>query len=390
MSDHQIQEDQEERVGDRPGGTLKRAIVLIPGMKHEERNFRRQVLTDNLAAVVQHRRLTPGPEVEIDGEVGQSMIAAVLRGGAPGTSQGPDRIDVFEAHWADMNPAAQQAGPWKKIFGGFALLLYWLLNPKAWRAFHISPMISVGLGFGALLLVLWYISLLLIVAQALSQAGLPETLKDIEIAKQLFEGFIALAARIGDWKLWLVTAALLSFIRVDEVVAIARFTKDYFENRVIEGDEDKRRVGLKDRLRERAIATLERVLAADYDEVIVAAHSFGTVIAVDALREWPHDDDFKRLKLITLGSPLAVLRFRSPWLSDELNGLLSEQRLTRWSDYHAKTDWLCAAVPGQARYFSGHSHALAFEAPLRQRLFGQTHLMYYRDQRILTELAGPL
>jgi hypothetical protein len=65
-----------------------------------------------------------------------------------------------------------------------------------------------------------------------------------------------------------------------------------------------------------------------------------------------------------------------------------EGRITRWADYYAPTDWLCAAVPGHEGVFKqNQSLELAFEAPLRQRLTGQTHLLYFRDPRVLTELA---
>ena len=153
--------------------------------------------------------------------------------------------------------------------------------------------------------------------------------------------------------------------------------------------EDKRDVGLRDRMRERILATLERVLDAGYDEVVVVSHSFGTVIAVDALREWPDGTELARLRLVTLGSPLAVLRCRSEWVRRELDGLLESGRLPRWTDYFATTDWMCKEVPGHRAAYDGQTHRLDFEAPWAQRLTGQTHMLYYRDQTVLTDLAAP-
>ncbi len=367
---------------------VKRAIVLVPGMVREERNFRRQVLIDNLIAVVQRRRLVPVGPVEIVGETGQRIEVQAPRDNGE-EDRWPNVIDVFEAYWTDLVPDPSTLSPWRKLWNGFDLLVYWLLDWRAWRAFTISPTMSIGLFFGALLLVLWYASIVLIAAQALSKTGLPPELDKIPEVKAVFDGLILLAGSIGDWKLWMLTAALLSVINVDELVGIARATKQYMENSVPEAGDDTRQVGLRDRMRERIVATLERVLAKDYDEVVVVAHSFGTVIAADALREWPGESELSRLRLITLGSPLAVLRCRSDWMKRELDGLLAPPRLSRWTDYYSDTDWICAAVPGHDKAYAAHAHHLKFEAPLLQRLTGRTHLLYYREQRVLTELAGP-
>ena len=366
-----------------------RAIVLIPGWRREEKGFRRNVLTDNLAAVVQTRRLVPAPEAAIAGESGQSLAALPLRhdDSQHQSDSSPDRIDIFEAFWADMIPSVGESGPWKKLINGLDLLIYWMCNRNIWGALRISPAISLGLIAGGLLMVLWYVSIVLIVVEAIAQTGLPKDLQNIQLAKDIFSAIKSIADHVYGLEIWAVTAAFLAFIKADEVVGLSRFIQEYFENRIISADEDTRQVGLKDRLRERIIATLERVMAGPYDDVIIVAHSFGTVIAVDALREWPHDADFNRLKLVTLGSPLAVMSHRSPWLKGELDALLAEGRLKSWDDYHSGTDWLCSPVPGHANTFSGHSHALDFEAPFRERITGRTHLLYYRDQTVLTALA---
>jgi pimeloyl-ACP methyl ester carboxylesterase len=132
------------------------------------------------------------------------------------------------------------------------------------------------------------------------------------------------------------------------------------------------------------------VLETGYDEVFVVAHSFGSVLAIDLLADWPHRDDFARLRLVTLGSPIAVLGHRSRWLDAERRQLLQRPELDVWLDFHAPTDWLCTAVPGHADRYRELSREIDFEAPLRQMLTGQTHLLYYRSSEVLEALAAPL
>jgi hypothetical protein len=306
-------------------GPRRRAIVLIPGVRREERFFRRDTLVSNLETVESYP-LRRGEAVEVAGDVGVRLTARPLR--AASAPQGPD-LDVFEAHWADMVPEQAELGPWQKLGSGLDMLAYWLLSWRTWRALAVSRYITLGLMAGGLLLVLWYVALVLVVADAV--------------------------------------------------------TKDYLENRP-----DETEVGLRDRMRNRVRTTLENVLEAGYDEVVLVAHSFGSVIAIDLLADWPHRDDFARLRLVTLGSPIAVLGYRSRWLDAERRQLLQRPELDTWLDFHAPTDWLCTSVPGHADRYRAMSRELDLEAPLRQMLTGQTHMLYYRSSEVLETLAAPL
>ena len=370
--------------------TTKRAIILIPGIERKERGFRGRMLTDNMSTVVQDRSLEIIANVKIDGEVGWSLSARPLRGETADTSNGPDRIDIFEASWSDMMPDISTLSPWSKLWRGLDLLVYWIFirsfSRKAWSEFLKRPMIGVGLAVGGLILVCWYVSIVLVVTQTLE---LPSDLGQIPRIEELFNELKGSIDFIRNWWYWLIVAAILRAIPIDEIVSSALTIKDYLENRILDSGEDKRQVGFKDRLRQRIAGTIERVMAADYDEVVVVAHSFGSVLAIDALREWPHESDFDRLKLVTLGSPLIVLYTRSSWLRRELQEILAERRVKRWTDYYSSTDWLCAAVPGHDKAFdNGQSKHLNFQAPWLKRLTGDTHLLYFRNQSVLTELAG--
>jgi hypothetical protein len=363
-------------------GPHRRAIVLIPGVRREERFFRRDTLMSNLETVETYP-LRRGEAVEVAGEVGIRLTARPLR--AASAPHGPD-LDVFEAHWADMVPEQAELGPWQKLGSGLDMLAYWLLSWRTWRALTESRYITIGLMAGGLLLVLWYVALALVVADAVTKdVTLAAGVRDIPVLGDALQMFLVAADMVGHWYWWALIAFVLSIVPVDGLVQLARFAKDYLENRP-----DETEVGLRDRTRNRVRTTLENVLEAGYDEVLLVAHSFGSVLAIDLLADWPHRDDFARLRLVTLGSPIAVLGHRSRWLDAERRQLLQRPELDVWLDFHAPTDWLCTAVPGHADRYRELSREIDFEAPLRQMLTGQTHLLYYRSSEVLEALAAPL
>lgn len=374
----------------------RRAIMLIPGMQREERFHRRDILIANLETVERHP-LRRGEEVSAGGETGRRLIPAALRGapgaGEEGASDLPfDSLDVFEAYWADMIPEQAELPPWQKLMKGLELVGYWVFSLGSWRAVASSlrggsAMIAIGLIMGGLTLTAWYLMLAVLVGQTVAPGGaVPDELNGIPVVSDLVSLFGEVTGWLAANAWWAVLPFLLTMLQVDALVLLARFTKDYFENRV-----DESGVGLRDRLRRRVSTTLEAVLEAGYDEVVVVAHSFGTVIATDILAGWPHEADLKRLSLISLGSPITVLRHRSAWLESERRQVLNPQRLATWVDYFSPSDWLCGAVTGHRDSYGGDlSRKLEFEAPWPQKITGQTHLLYYRDPRVLEQLAASL
>lgn len=357
----------------------KRAIILIPGLQKVERFDRRDVLLANLQ-LIESRPLEPGPDVAIDGETGKRLVPSPLRG-ADGT--GP-AIDVFEAYWADMAVATGELSPWARLWSGFDLLLYWVFSPRTWRAFGRSATIALGLMAGGALLILWYVSLAILVAAALrADPAQTRAITDIPLLQALLDGFFAATGWIEATAPWAIVTLALAAFKADELAAMARFSQDYLENR-----RNADGTGLRDRVRRRVAATLERVLEEPYREIVVVGHSFGSVIAIDILAGWPHPQDWERLRLVTLGSPAAVLECRSPWLKSECERLLG-RRPEVWIDCYSPSDWLCTAVTGHADVYPAQSHELVFEGPLLDRLTGRTHLYYYHDARVLEMLASP-
>lgn len=287
------------------GHGRRRALILIPGMMREPRFNRRDVLVGNLETV-ERQPLARDGDVTVGGESGERLTPKPLRQDAS-THQPPPlaSIDVFEAYWADMIPEQGEQPPWTKLRQGLDLVGYWVFSPRSWRAVghamrNGSLLIALGLIMGGLTLVAWYLLLAVLVGQTVAPGGaVPQDLAAIPLVSDLVRLFGEITGWSAAHAWWAVLPFLLTMLQADALVLLARFTRDYFENRA-----DESGTGLRDRLRQRVAGTLEAVLQEDYDEVVIVAHSFGTVIATDILADWPHDADLQRLSLLSLGSPI--------------------------------------------------------------------------------------
>jgi len=129
---------------------------------------------------------------------------------------------------------------------------------------------------------------------------------------------------------------------------------------------------------------------AGYDEVIVLGYSFGSVIALDVLADHPDEAGLGKTRLVTWGSPAAVLTYRSAWLTSQCKMLLRRRALHSWDDYHAPYDWLCAAAPGHAKAEIGRSVSLHLDAYWLQGMTGKPHARYFQTQEALEDLLAPI
>jgi hypothetical protein len=348
-----------------------RAIVLVPGFERAERFDRRDALARGLCAQEQ-QPMQPGAEVSIDGEVGVKLHAA----------SGPGReLHVFEAYWADMFADVAAPSPWARLVQGLGLIAYWM-HVRMLRALRVSRYMTLGLVGGGLVLVLWYVSTFVLAAQAI--AADPSLTPD-GLPKSLSSAVVWLGNRIGGWRLWATVTLLLPLLRADDVARLAAFARRYLQNWANDGDP-----GLRDRVRQRVAATLDHILAAGYGEVVVVAHSFGTVVANDIFADRQASPAGRRIMLVTWGSPAAVMQHRSAWLRDEVQRLGIARGLARWDDVYSSSDWLCAAHPARAgSKLPGALRKIDFDAPFVQRVTGRTHVAYYAHPAALAPLLEP-
>lgn len=327
----------------------RRAIVFIPGLKRVERNVRRRELVENLLVneLVPLRRSgdDDSAEIKIPGAAGVRLRATDMR--ANGKTPAFETLDVFEAYWVDQLPADAEQKPFVRVTRGLSLLAYWLISP-IWGAFSRSTwQITAGLLFGGVALVVWYISILVAAVGIWVDKPPAEV---TTIAPGLWASLTAAAAMLASWKLWALVALLIPITPVMLVVDEAQAVKTLLTNAANDSG-----VGRRSWARKAVGDVLYAVMGQDadtgtpvYDEVIVVAHSMGTILLIDLLADWPHTDDFPRLRVITLGSPESVLAVRSEWLRVETARVLAKKPVQSWIDISSPSDYLGAPIDGHA------------------------------------------
>jgi hypothetical protein len=331
----------------------RRAVVFIPGLKRVERNVRRNELVENLLVneqvPVRRSGEADSAEINIPGASGIRLRGTGLRANGRAPSFGT--LDVFEAYWVDQLPVDAEQKPFVRVTRGLSLLAYWLISPL-WSAFSTATwQITAGLLFGGVALVVWYLSILITVA------GLWVDKPSVELAtaaNAVAPGLLAwlkgAATSLATWNVWPLIAFLIPITPVMVVVDHAQAVKTLLTNAV-----DASGVGRRSWARKAVGDVLSAAAGQDvaagepaYDEVIVIAHSFGSILLIDLLADWPHTDDFQRLKVITLGSPQSVLAVRSDWLRAETEKVLAAKPVRSWVDVSSANDYLSAPIDGHA------------------------------------------
>jgi len=364
---------------------LRRAIVLVPGWEDLKRNQRRDTLATGIAMLDAQSYRRAG-EVPVEGFVAARLVAA-----APVARGAPAEIDVIEAYWGDLGRPEGEGGAFTQFLRAAGLFLYWAGHRGVVRMFAISRAISFGAVFGALVLIAWYLDALVVLIQAASSLDLPLEGALLQPVRWLAERVNAALAWLG-WGAVVVLVPLFVRWRAMAVArAVAAGARDYLRNR-----RDRDGLGLRDRLRHRVAEALGAALAAGYDEVVLLAHSFGTLPALDLLVELAEAPALERVTLVTWGSPAAVMACRAPWLAERLDETRRLAGRLRWIDAWSDADWLCTRIPrpavgeGQAGWGPGAELPLQFDTTFGDRLSGRSHLFYYSDRRALAPLVAPL
>lgn len=361
--------------------TIRRAIILIPGLKREEKNTRRDVLAVNLCATSARYPAEETGPIDVAGEMGLALKVTDHGNGAASVRT----IDLFEAYWGDMIADQTPETPLERISQGAKLLVYWFFG-GVWKAFAVSRYMTLGMILSGVLLLLWYFSVVVLAAQAISLTpdALDATPLPEPVAKAI-QGWAASLGQLPNWTYWAVFAGFIGASGADRIARIALFSKAYLGNEI-----NAQSVGLRDRVGRRVKAVLNSVYAAGYDEVIVLGYSFGSVVALDVLADHPDGVGLGKTRLVTWGSPAAVLTYRSEWLRSQCAMLIQRRALHGWDDYHAPCDWLCAPAPGHAKAGIGRSVSLHLDAFWLQGMTGKPHARYFQTQEALEDLLAPI
>jgi pimeloyl-ACP methyl ester carboxylesterase len=112
-----------------------------------------------------------------------------------------------------------------------------------------------------------------------------------------------------------------------------------------------------------------------YDQITIVGHSFGAVVALDAIAEGLE----RRVRFVTLGGFLSFLSTRSPWLPDRIKECCESANLVSWNDYYSEDDPFAGAAPFPAHKGDLHTQVVDNRANFYDSLTGKSHKMYYQN-----------
>ncbi len=366
----------------------RRAIILVPGLAREERDQRRKVLIENLTLESARYPVVGEAPVAIDGLDGVSLTVRYH----DGETHQDRSVDVFEAYWGDLLADQAAETPYSKALRGFRLLIYWFFSP-VWLALWTNRMLTFGLLASGILLLLWYLSILIVAAEAVNAGSWATDNADaLGPFAEIIGNVAAAIAKWPDWKYWFVVVGVLGAGSADLVASIASFARDYLTNQI-----NATGTGLRSRIGHRVREVYMRVNAAGYDEVTVLGYSFGCAVGIDLLADYPERAALQRTRFVTWGAPVVPLWFRSAWMRDQVRTLREREDLARWDDVYSGFDWMGAPVPGhkaaaEARPETAspwRSEAAALSPQLSEILTGGTHQRYFHTQTVLEDLLAP-
>lgn len=363
------QDDADPPIG--PSSARRRLVLFVHGMNDLDRDANLDRVVAGMKRHIRTHNLDFEPPAEADDDVVGAGIPRFRR---------PDgfQIDVEVLYWGDLRPATSGIGPARKLLVGLELLAYWFGSLGFIRATlghrYLAGSMLVTLG----IFLFWYLTTLMLVTD---QAAQPDWLP---------EWVIAASNRLNDllpaiWG-WVGLTAIMQLAPVEKVIGITGWAKAYLTNQKA-GDSDG--TGLRDK----AVARLaDRLWRADrsgrYDEIVVAAHSFGTALAVDVLADFRAKLD---LRLVTMGSPLFVLQARDRRYKTLIADATTNDRVRRWEDFWSKQDWMCTAVPrvrDPDRPDARSTTEIPMAVSLGQRMTGASHWLYFDDDTVLSSLIA--
>jgi hypothetical protein len=351
------------------------AVILIPGMDSREKGAALKRLVLGMVNCSERMQVVETGQASLPGEKGTSL--AVTQDGRSAT------LHVFEAFWRDLSLQEPPKHAPARIRDGAELLLYWFFS-GIWRALTRSSWyMTASLLFSSLLLVAWYYSVL---AVGLAAIGTDPDLVGPLGSESVIRNFIAFLGEVGktmgSWQAWILVSFLLGFVPLDQMAEISSFAKRYLSN---EAGADG--VGCRDKIRHRLKGILDEAVGSGaYESVTVVAHSFGAVLAVDLLADYAPGGS-ARIRLVTMGSPLELLAYRSAWLRAEIDRCLQNSAVARWFDFFSRDDWMCSKVPGHGKGKGQESRPQVRESSLLAKLSGESHKAYFQSQEVMETLA---
>jgi hypothetical protein len=266
----------------------------------------------------------------------KAQVSAIHRSGVPDghwtvTTQAPgwQVVTVYELlDWSDIVRGELKRPSARRLCEGLATFAEFISSGTARRYF------TANWRYGMFFLVP-FLNVFLFAALAILAADYVGTAVAAALASTL--GGIAAAAAAA----LLVFAALMRWPgerwRVPQALADWIFAREYM-------------LGRHPKMNARIEAFVSRVVAcarrADAEEIVIAGHSLGAMVAVDVLaRAFDRDPALGRhgpkLNLLTVGAtiPKLALHPRGAWLRESVRRLAAEPSLT-WAEYQARDDFI--------------------------------------------------
>jgi hypothetical protein len=230
--------------------------------------------------------------------------------------------------WSDIVRGEMRRPAGRNLCGGLAALADLVRSGTAWRYFTASW--RYGMFF-----VVPFLNVVLFAAIAILAAGYAGAAAASALSSAI--GGAAAAVAAGT----VVFATLMRWPgerwRVGQAMADWSFARDYTLGR---------RPDMNARLDDFAARIVACANRDDAEEIVVAGHSLGATVAVDALaRAFERDPALGRrgpkLSLLTVGAtiPKITLHPRGAWLREQVQRLAAEPSLT-WAEYQARDDFI--------------------------------------------------
>ena len=274
-------------------------------------------------------------------------------------------IEIRAVFWGDLIPSLSDFSLPLRAAHGLFLLTYWLDRklfrlPQEMRELRQLRRWLVG---GALLLAFWYVACLVLVFQAYGSSVL-NWLETFGAAGKALRIVFSAAALLVGWKVF------------SQAIDVAYAMKAYLQ--------DARAV--RERVRRRVLSVWHAAVQSHGAEAVTfVAHSFGTVVAVEALsclgKEPPEFD------LVTFGSPLQLVVYRDPEFAKRIDACLNHPGLKTWKDFYAPMDAFCTRIPaGPSPKFARAEIELGMS--FVEGASGMAHDRYFTDYRVLSAILG--
>ncbi len=349
---------------------IRRAIILVPGLAKREQLSVRNRLVTALEAEAQEWIVQRKDAEETD-DTDAVLLTARPRSRPSEADDGTITLAVYEAYWGDLIPEWSGEAIWTRFARASSMMMYWGFGGLAGALVRreTPERMTGAILLAALLLFVWYLSVLAVLVRTVAESGLPvldwlapgstaaqeaaqAAADKVQNAGKGLAGWAemlsARAQQAAQWlvgtSLYMVVAGLVGLTWLERLANAADFSKAYLQNLPL-GEDD---TGVRTKARNRLLSVLDQVNAQDgpaaYDEVYVVGHSLGAAIAVDTLAEY--GDPLQKTTLFTWGSPLGPLVMQDNWVEGEVRKLYDgDPGLRSWIDVAFSIDYLGSRVP---------------------------------------------